>query len=45
MTIISESGLYSDDDEKGSIRIMDGTSPQGGNPNMAIISESGRPDH
>lgn len=33
------SGL--DDDEKRSIRISDGTSPQGGNPNMTVISESG----
>ena len=30
-----------DDDEKSSVRISDGTSPKGGNPNMNIISESG----
>lgn len=30
-----------DDDEKSSVRISDGTSPAGGNPNMNIISESG----
>lgn len=30
-----------DDDEKGSLRITEGTSPKGGNPNMNIISESG----
>jgi hypothetical protein len=30
-----------DEDEKGSIRITDGTSPSGGNPNFLIISESG----
>lgn len=30
-----------DDDERGSIRISDRTSPLGGNPNMTIISESG----
>ena len=33
------SGL--DDDEKSSIRTMDGTSPKGGNPNMAFINEGG----
>ena len=33
------SGL--EDDERGNVRISDGTSPQGGNPNMNIISESG----
>ena len=30
-----------DDDERGSLRISEGTSPAGGNPNMNIISESG----
>lgn len=30
-----------DDDEKSSVRISDGTSPKGGNPNVNIISESG----
>ena len=30
-----------DEDEKGSVRISDGTSPAGGNPNMNIINESG----
>jgi prophage antirepressor-like protein len=30
-----------DDDERGSVRITDGTSPAGGNPNMNIVSESG----
>ena len=30
-----------DDDEKGSLRISEGTSSKGGNPNMNIITESG----
>ena len=30
-----------DDDEKSTVAIHDGTSPQGGNPNMNIINESG----
>ena len=30
-----------EDDEKSTVRISDGTSPKGGNPNMNIISESG----
>jgi DNA-binding XRE family transcriptional regulator len=30
-----------DDDEKGSVRISEGTSPKGGNPNVNIINESG----
>lgn len=30
-----------DDDEKSSLRISEGTSPKGGNPNMNVISESG----
>ena len=30
-----------DDDEKGSLRISEGTSPKGGNPNVTVISESG----
>jgi prophage antirepressor-like protein len=30
-----------DDDEKGSVRISDGTSPKGGNPNVNVINESG----
>mgnify|MGYP002591039994 CR=1 FL=1 len=30
-----------DEDEKGYFRISEGTSPQGGNPNLLIISESG----
>ena len=30
-----------DDDEKMTVRISDGTSPMGGNPNMNIVSESG----
>ena len=30
-----------DNDEKSSVRISDGTSPKGGNPNMNVISESG----
>ena len=30
-----------DDDEKGSVRVSDGTSPKGGNPNMNVINESG----
>ncbi|GHV90409.1 hypothetical protein AGMMS50268_09120 [Spirochaetia bacterium] len=30
-----------DDDEVGSVRLTDGTSPLGGNPNMNIINESG----
>lgn len=30
-----------DDDERSSLRISEGTSPAGGNPNMNIISESG----
>ncbi|MDR3361308.1 MAG: Bro-N domain-containing protein, partial [Desulfovibrio sp.] len=30
-----------DEDEKGSIRITDGTSPSGGNPNFLTVSESG----
>ena len=30
-----------DEDERGSVAITDGTSPKGGNPNHAIISESG----
>ncbi len=33
------SGL--DDDERGSVRISDGTSPKGGNPNVNVINESG----
>ena len=37
----SEAVKSLDDDEKGSIRITEGTSPEGGNPNMIIISESG----
>jgi prophage antirepressor-like protein len=30
-----------DDDEKGNVRITDGTSPSGGNPNMNVINEPG----
>ena len=30
-----------DDDERGSLRISEGTSPAGGNPNMNVITESG----
>ena len=30
-----------DDDEKSTLRISEGTSPRGGNPNVNIISESG----
>lgn len=30
-----------DDDERSTVRIIDGTSPAGGNPNMNIISEAG----
>ena len=30
-----------DDNEKSSLRISEGTSPKGGNPNMNVISESG----
>ncbi|WP_051946204.1 Bro-N domain-containing protein [Verrucomicrobium sp. BvORR106] len=30
-----------DDDEKGTLRISEGTSVKGGNPNMGIVSESG----
>ena len=30
-----------DEEETGSVRISDGTSPKGGNPNMSIINESG----
>ena len=30
-----------DDDERGSVRISDGTSPKGGNPNVNVINESG----
>jgi anti-repressor protein len=30
-----------DDDEKGSLRISEGTSPKGGNPNVNVINESG----
>jgi anti-repressor protein len=30
-----------DADEKSSVRISDGTSPKGGNPNMVVINESG----
>jgi anti-repressor protein len=30
-----------DDAEKGSLRMSEGTSPRGGNPNMAVINESG----
>ena len=30
-----------DEDEKGYFRNSEGTSPQGGNPNLLIISESG----
>lgn len=30
-----------DEDERGSVRISDGTSPAGGNPNVNIINESG----
>ena len=30
-----------DDDEKSSLRITEGTSPRGGNPNMNIINEGG----
>ena len=30
-----------DDDERSTLRISEGTSPTGGNPNMNIISESG----
>jgi hypothetical protein len=37
----SEATNSLDEDEKGSIRITDGTSPAGGNPNMLTISESG----
>lgn len=28
-------------DEKGSVRLTDGTSPKGGNPNVTIVNESG----
>jgi prophage antirepressor-like protein len=37
----SEAVKSLDEDEKGSIRITEGTSPEGGNPNMLVISESG----
>ena len=30
-----------DEDERSSVRISDGTSPSGGNPNMNVINESG----
>ena len=30
-----------DDDERSSVRITDGTSPKGGNPNVNLIAESG----
>jgi anti-repressor protein len=30
-----------DEDERSSIRITDGTSPRGGNPTCAIVSEAG----
>jgi len=37
----SEAVRNLDDDERGSIRIIEGTSGLGGNPNMVIVNESG----
>ena len=41
LTNPSEALKALDDNEKSSLRISEGTSPKGGNPNMNVISESG----
>ena len=41
LTNPSEALKALDDKEKSSLRISEGTSPKGGNPNMNVISESG----
>lgn len=41
LTNITETLRTLDEDERGSFRITEGTSPAGGNPNVIIISESG----
>jgi prophage antirepressor-like protein len=41
ITNVGNASARLNDDERGSIRLTDGTSPKGGNPNVTIINRSG----